>query len=168
MIVSSPLCRLIFYLCCSYRQWFGQEETRSSTQGHFTSLSTDTYQPDYSLPPSLSAHTDKYLFPRWRLLTASKPGESPTDRSSKTQLCFPLTWGKLYPHYQRPSSASTGPSSQRSIVHQRGDDDTVATQSTAWQLDRLSWAASHIPSQSISDKPAERIHQTRKIVSRVW
>lgn len=148
------LCMVIMMFYCHGRllQWFGQDSSTTWLSGNNSQspLTFNTSPP--SSPPALSAQTNKYLLPRWWLLTASKPENSPTAHSCRTRWCFPLTGGMLHSHYHSQSSVSTGPSSRAPSSIRGASGDTIATQSTAWQLDRLSQATSHILSQSRSDK----------------
>lgn len=100
----SPLGCLIFNLCPCYvhGEWFRQDS------GVVSSWLSPPPPPSILvllllLPTALSAQTDKYLFPRWRLLTASKPGKS---------LALPPShWGKVTFTLSQ-SSVSTSRSSQ--------------------------------------------------------
>lgn len=104
MIVSSLFCFLIVNSCPLLA--FTRDDSRVvwlPADHHFTSpgLFTNTSNiPHLVLPPSiphvLSAQTDKYLFPRQGLLTASKsPSAQPLEK--KTAL-FCSHWGESYIH----------------------------------------------------------------------
>lgn len=109
LIVSSWLCCLIFNLTffllsqqmiyaefwCSLGLAVRKPPLHKSCSLHQHSTSLPDCPP---ISSTLSAQTDKYLFPCWGLLTASKPGNSPTAHSCKTRPCFPLSLGESYIH----------------------------------------------------------------------
>lgn len=110
----SPLCSAvwIFYLrpCYAHGEGFWSSLWSGSLETTTSRVSPPTLIPTSASAPSLSAQTDKYLFPWWRLLTASQPGKSPVARSCR--LCLHLTGGKLHSRYHSPSSVSAGRSSR--------------------------------------------------------
>ncbi len=168
-IVSPLLCCLISSLySLSFHSESGgtlvqfQSGSQDITSKFWSSSLTFNTPSTHPPPLALSTQTDMYLFPRRELLTASQPGNSPTAHSCKTRWYSPLTGGKLQSHYRSQLSVSTRQFSRGPSSIKEGSSDTIATQSTAWQLDRLSQATSHILSRSISDKPAQTGHQRRR------
>lgn len=134
----------------------GSQETTSKSWSFPLTFNT---LPPSCLPP-YQLRQNKYLFPRRGLLTASKLWESPSAHSCETRQYSPPHWGTV----------TFTPAQSVLCLHRsffagsviRQGNDTIAMQSTAWQLDRLPRATSHILPQSISDKPAETGHQTRR------
>ncbi len=164
MIVPSLLCCLIFNVCPlpAFSKWFRQDSGVVSVWLSGKPTLHKSWSLHLSLSPSFllpyQLRKISTLFPCWGLLTALKAWkESHRSRLQNQPPCLPLSGGKVTFTLSQSSVATS-----RSIIHQRGSSDTIATQSTAWQLDRLPQATSHIPSQSISDKPAETGHQSRR------
>lgn len=103
---------------CFHSEWFRRDSSELSGNHHITK-SWSFHHPSL-LPPSLSAQTDEYLFPRWGLLTARLVAWKESHRSLlQNQTVLRSHWGKkLHSRYHSRSSVSTsrpsqGPSSIR-------------------------------------------------------
>lgn len=140
MIVFSPLLAVWLLIhsfhSCYCTGWFRQDSGVVWLTGdcHFTTLSNNIQHPNLIfplslVPPALSAQADKCLFPCQELLTASKSAKTP----SKEKALFSSRWAKVAFTLSQSVICLHQLVFTGSCIHQRGSNDTIATQSTAWE-----------------------------------